>query len=985
MSLVLCYSSLVLAFVLAPVLGRALGRNAGWVLAGLYLLALGLAWPAVKAVFAGTPLSWSTTWVANLGIKLSFSIDGLGLLFGTLVLGIGAAVFVYSTRYLEVGSHSSYYLLMTSFTMAMLALVTANDLVVLFIAWEFTSLASFMLIAWSGHSGEAAAMRTLFLTFVGGVIMLTAVAAMWARFGTTDLAAIFANTTWQHDPLFTTVIAVLIALAAMTKSAQFPFHVWLPDAMAAITPISAYLHAAAVVKAGIFLLLRFSPLFATNLVWNFLLISVGLFTSLIGAWFALQQTDIKRLMAYSTVSQLGLIVATIGIGTEFAIIAAIIHTLAHALFKSGLFMMVGVIDHATHTRDLRRMPPQLWRKLPVSFAVAVVGAMSMAGLPPLLGFVSKEAMLGAMQQAPGLPWIGWLTFGVMALGAVLTFSYSAKFVVGVFFDGSEDDREVTSCDPVLLGTAAIPILLSVPFGIVAGILDPFATVVGAAAGLQEYQPHLALWHGVNLELVTTGLVVAVGLVVLWQRRLLFRAIEQRTSDFDGAKAISLLAQFFAKIGTALDRIVAHDNAFRHIFPIMVSFAAIGLGGLAVLTTTELPPQTPGMTEPIDVVLFILLSGAVLAVVASRSRLGAAVSLSAVGILMTVQILELGAPDVAMTQLLVESLGIIVIMLVLQRMPTTFSPRRKRSKYPSMVVALLAGAAMAGLVWALNGRRDRSWIAQYYLGASETLTGGTNVVNTILVEFRALDTLGELSVLGMAGIAMIALLSTVRDQYLDPANASVQYIEKNKPQVNPNTASSANRALYVSWPNVVALQLMLRVTVPLLTLVSAVLFFRGHNEPGGGFNAALVMSAIIGLSYLSTSKDRAIGPPKLPVQLIGGGILVALASGFAGIFASGTFLKPIHLKVLGVHLSSSLIFDAGVYAAVVGLIMVSVNLLGTSDALGTVQESTRTRVDETLLGDLPGPIDTVRGDAEPGRVAVGTSYVSAGTPPKEVGR
>ncbi|MFV0427828.1 MAG: DUF4040 family protein [Arachnia sp.] len=985
MAIVWTLGILGLAVALTPFMCRALGRLAGWPLAAAYLAAAAALAPAGAAVVRGQTPTWEAPLLPALGIRLSFAADGLGIVFAAIALVIGAVVFAYSTRYLGSGPQYSFYLVMTVFTLSMVGLVLASDLVVLFIAWELTSLASFLLIARSGSAGEAASMRTLLMTFIGGVFLLAAVATIWARFGTTDLTEIFTSPVWVSDPGFTSIVAVLIGIAAMTKSAQFPFHVWLPDAMAAITPVSAYLHAAAVVKAGIFLLLRFSPLFADTPVWNWLLIGAGLFTSVLGAWFAMQQTDIKRLMAYSTVSQLGLIVATIGIGTEAALVAGVVHVIAHAMFKSGLFMMVGVIDHAAHTRDLRRMPAQLWKKMPVSFMVAIIGCASMAGIPPMLGFLSKELLLESMLHAPGASWTGWATFIVMAAGAVLTFSYSMKFVLGVFVDGPEVERPSDPADPILTSTAALPILASVPLAFAPFLLDPIVGWAGAAAsGEAFHEPHLALWHGITPPLIATGIVLAIGAVITWQRRRVFHVVEGRVFPITGVDVIAAIGNVLGRVGTALDRLVAADDAPRHILPIVASLAAVGLGGVVAVNRAGLPPQTPGMTQPEDIGLLVLITVAVVAVINSRSRLGAAVSLSAVGILMTVQILALGGPDVAMTQLLVESLSIIIIMLVLQRMPLTIYRSGRLTQTASLVVAVAAGAAMAGLVWALNGRRERSWLGDYYLETTESIAGGYNVVNIILVEFRALDTMGELSVLGMAGVAIIAVLSTLRDRYIDPADAEERIAPRPKLSLNPDRASSAHRAIHVAWPNVVALQLMLRFAVPVLLFTSLLLFFRGHNEPGGGFNAALVTSAIVGMVYLSTSRDRQIGPPRAPLFLIGGGILIAVLTGFLGLAVKGSFLEPIHGYVLGIHLSSSMIFDAGVFSAVVGLIMVAVNILGTSDGSAHTGESTRERVDESLVGELPGPLDTVRGESDR-PVRIGSRFLAEGRPPKEVGR
>lgn len=979
MTLILTVSILGLAVLLTPALTRVFGRDTGWPLALVYLGAASALGPAAAEVLNGQAPAWRTSWVPQLGIEFALRADGLGIVFSYIALLIGAVVFCYSTRYLSPGRQLSFYLVMVMFTTSMLILVLAADLVVMFIAWELTSLASFLLIARSGHAGEAASMRTLLMTFIGGVFLLAAVALIWSATGTTSLAAAFAHPVWTSNPELTTVVAVLVAAAAFTKSAQFPFHIWLPDAMAAATPVSAYLHAAAVVKAGIFLLLRFSPLFHDTIVWNSLLLCLGLLTMCVGGWFASQQTDLKKLMAYSTVSQLGLIVATIGVGTETALTAAIFHTIVHALFKSGLFMMVGVIDHAVHTRDLRRLPPQLYRAMPFTFVLTTLGCAAMAGVPPMLGFISKEAILAALLGAPGATWTGWAALIVAALGSVLTFTYCAKIVLGAFFDGSETEHQVEPTGALLVTTAGLPIMASVILVPALSTLDIVLKAATSAAIGDTAHPHLSLWHGLTIELAVSIAVILIGCLIAWRRRAFFGWAESNPFPYSGADVIWQINHGLRRVGTALDRLVDDYSPTRHVLAILGCLGMLGLGGVSVLLGVGLPERTPGLDRPIDAVLLILISVAVVSVVRSRSRIAATVSLSAVGILATVQILSLGAPDVALTQLLVESLSIIVIMLVLQRLPLNFPALARRHHTGALLTSLLVGSAVAALTWALTGRRDRSDIAQYYLQNTEEIAGGHNVVNVILVEFRALDTMGELAVLGMAGVAIIAILSSVRHHHLDPEGVEERQVPEPVLALRAEPDSTAFRAIQVAWPNVIGLQLMLRFINPVLIMISLVLFFRGHNDPGGGFIAALVASAAVGLTYLSTSKDRQLGPPRMPLLLIGGGVLVAVSTGLIGLAYAGSFLEPLHGYLSGIHLTTSMVFDVGVYLAVVGLIMVAFNVLGT--AKDTV-ERTRERVDETVEGEVEGPLDTVRGER---RVAIRTGFLASGEPPREVGR
>ncbi|WP_226344233.1 DUF4040 family protein [Agilicoccus flavus] len=970
---------LVLAVVVSAPLVRVAGRNAGWPLAALYLLAAGAFTPAAADAVAGGHARWSMEWVPALGVELAFRVDGIGVLFTYIATLIGAVVFAYSTRYLKRdGANLSFYLVMTTFTAAMTALVLTDDLVVLFVCWELTSIASFLLIARSGRGAEAPSFQALLVTFVGGLAMLVAVGAIVARTGTTVLSEALRSDVWGADPSFATAVALLVIIAAFTKSAQFPFHVWLPAAMAADTPVSAYLHAAAVVKAGIFLLMRFGPAFADVAVWHVLLIGVGLLTNCLGAWFALAQTDLKKLMAYSTVSQLGLIVAAIGVGSPVGLTAAVVHTIAHALFKSGLFMLVGVVDHAAHTRDLRRLP-QLYRAMPWTFAVALVGCASMAGLPPLLGFVSKESILTAMRDAPA----GALALAVAAFGSVLTFSYCAKILLGGFVDGREE-REIHPVEASLWWPTALPILLGVPLAFALGLLEPpvaAAVEAGLPAGAAGEHPHLSLWHGLTLELWVTALVVLAGVLVALRRARVFPALQRDWFGFDGARVVDLLTRALASAGRVVDRPVAVDHPSRHLVFILGSFAALLAGGAAVLASGgHLPAPQPGLSAPIDAVVLVLVTVGAGVVALSHNRIAATVSLSAVGVLVVIQIIALGAPDVALTQMLVEALTIVVIMLVLQKLPTTFPRSSRGSRARALGFAALVGVGAAAGTWALTGRRGTSGVAQHYIEDAPVISGGANIVNVILVEFRALDTLGELTVLGMAGIAIVALVSTVRNDHLDPPG------DQEIPEIDLRAdGSAAERAIRAAWANVLPLQLLLRVVNPILALVSAILFLRGHNEPGGGFIAALVGSAIVGLTYLSTSRDRQIGPPRLPVFLVGGGVITAVLTGLAGLVGATSFLEPLHGHIGAWHFSSSLVFDLGVYLAVLGLVMIAFNLLGTSAATRTAgEEGTRERADEAVEGELSGPLDTVRGES-PGRVGRTTSFISSGTRPKEPGR
>ncbi|MEE2042289.1 proton-conducting transporter membrane subunit, partial [Nocardiopsis tropica] len=507
MPLLLLLAVLTVTVLSVPVLDRLLGRATGWPLAAVLALLTAAVLARGPDLWDGGPaLEASLPWMPALGIGLSLRMDGLAWLFCVLVLGVGALVTAYSARYFPPGRRTGFYVLMSAFALAMTGLVLADDIVLLFVFWELTTICSFYLIGLSGPSASRPAVRTFLLTALGGLALLAAVVLLWVRTGTTRLSTILGDLSWTQDTGFTTAVAVLVIVAVFTKSAQFPFHYWLPDAMAASTPVSAYLHAAAMVKAGVYLAMRFSPAFADTAVWGTTLIVTGLATALLGAALALRSHDLKKLTAYSTVSQLGFLIAVIGVGTTQALIAAAVHTLAHALFKATLFMAVGVVDHQTGTRDLRELGG-LRRAMPVTATVSALAALSMAGVPPLLGFVSKENLFEALLHTPGPAWLGPLAAVAAVLAAALTVAYAFRFVYGTFggarvrHPGPDRPREAGA---LFLAAPAVAALAGLALGPAAPLLNPMAERAAADATGEQAQAHLALWHGVNPALAMSA-------------------------------------------------------------------------------------------------------------------------------------------------------------------------------------------------------------------------------------------------------------------------------------------------------------------------------------------------------------------------------------------------------------------------------------------------------------------------------------------------
>ncbi|GAB2502594.1 Na(+)/H(+) antiporter subunit A [Corynebacterium atrinae] len=915
MTLILVITLAASAVLLAPVAVRVLDRKAGWPLAALFIagaVALGRELPRI---IDGEVLYFSHSWVPDvvapgMDVTLSLRGDALGVFFALLALVIGAVVFIYSAAYLpKRQGNTSFYTIMTAFTLSILILVLADDVILLFLAWELVSLASFMLIARSGSGGEAGSVRTLILTFVGGLTLLVAMAIAATQTGTTHLHGILTSDYWAENPGVTAAVAVLVAVSAFTKSAQLPFHFWLPEAMAAATPVSAFLHAAAVVKAGIYLLLRFSTIFHDVAVWNWLLIVAGMTTAVMSAAFAVQKTDLKQLTAYSTVSHLGWIVATIGVGTPFALAAAVVHTLAHALFKSSLFMLIGVIDHEAGSRDIRRLG-KLWDKMPFTFGSVVIGAASMAAVPPLLGFVSKEGMLTAFQDAPA----AGLLLAAAALGAVLTFTYSAKIVFGAFIDGPRDMSHVHEAPVSLWLPAALPGLMSLPLVFVLPLFNaPLDAIVGATGA--EVESHLALWHGVNTPLLISVGVLAVGVLGVMARKRIWPAVEGRSLfPRSGNEYLASIVKAAAAAGRVLGAMANTHNPSRHLLPLVLS--VIVLGGATTwasisngggLDGVALMPRAEGLDNPWDLIPLAIIALSVVGLMITRNRISAAVLLGTAGVGMSLQMMFLGAPDVALTQLTVEALTVIVIMMVLRYQPESFPPVRSgRRQIGSMVIALLAGVTAFLGVYTLMGRRDRSELAMWYLEEAPKITGGQNVVATILVEFRALDTLGELSVLGMAAVVIAAVVHSM-------------------PR-HPFKGGTRPAPFGQSQLNSIPMRTVIVLVIPILAVLSLLVFMRGHQDPGGGFVAALIMGAAIGLAYLSKGRDSIVFRESTPMWLTGLGIIIALLAGFIGLL-KGSFLYAIHGYVFGIHQSTSLIFDLGIYLAVLGMLTMAINALG----------------------------------------------------------
>ncbi|WP_017607355.1 DUF4040 family protein [Nocardiopsis xinjiangensis] len=966
--MVLLTSILVLAATVLsiPLVERVLGRNTGWfaaaVLAALTAL---IAAQAPQVLGSDEALTYSVPWMPQIGVEFHLRMDALGWLFTLLVTGVGALIMAYSTRYFPPGRRLGFYFLMTLFAFSMTGLVLADDVVLLYVFWELTTIASFYLIGLSGPGASRPAIRTFLITAVGGLALLGAAVLLVVRTGTTQLSAILADQTWTQDSTFTVLVTLLVVVAVFTKSAQFPFHYWLPDAMAASTPVSAYLHAAAMVKAGIYLAMRFTSAFGEVFLWNAALITFGLITAVIGAVFALQQHDLKRLAAYSTVSQLGFLIAVIGVGTPEALVAAAAHTVAHALFKSALFMVVGLVDHEAGTRDLRDLGG-LARRMPVTAAIATLAALSMAGIPPLLGFVSKEYLFAGLLGASGGPWAGILAGAVAVGAAAFTFAYSFRFVHSAFFGEPRGERRaaqenVHEAPAAFWLPAALSALGGVVLGLAVPVLDPLVNGVAQDTTGTAADAHLLLWHGFNPELAMSAAAIALGVLLVWRTASGESYAGRSLLPVDGPSVFERIHGATIRAGRRVGDLTRTDAIAFHLgAPIVMT---IVLAAAVLWIGIDLPAPAGQTSRPLDWLLVGLMGVAVLGAALTRSRLAALALIGVAGFTTALWLFFLGAFDVALTQLLVEVLTVVVAVLVLRRLPRTFHPVTRKRSVLTALIAIASGLVAGTAAFAFTGRRELSSAADYFLGNAPEDTGGDNVVNTILVDYRAFDTLGELVVLGVAGLIIIAVL---RNSDLLPVHKA------RKPEV------PVTNPVFESAPNTVLMRTVAKFLLPILVIWSLYLLARGHNEPGGGFIGGLVGGSAFALTYLAASSDAAARIRLAYPAIIGSGVLVALGSGLLGFF-EGSFLLPLHAEIPlpggdYYHFTTALIFDVGVYLAVVGVLLAALNELGLENG-GTARPATPPSPPGTSEGEFPD--DTAPSLEGTGATAVGVDTTTTG--------
>lgn len=907
----------LLASVIASVTGNLNRTTSAWLTAIFPAIALVIAIYYTPAVFAGETLLYSLQWIPALGINLSFRLDGLALLFVFMILGIGLLVILYARYYLsEKDSMAKFYAFLMLFMTAMLGIVLSNNIIQLWVFWELTSVSSFLLISFWWHQSAArkGARMALAVTGAGGLALLAGLILLGNIVGSYDLSVVLKSGELIKNHALYPVTLVLILLGAFTKSAQFPFHFWLPHAMSAPTPVSAYLHSATMVKAGIFLLARFYPALAGTELWFLIVGLTGLATLLLGAYIALFKHDLKGLLAYSTISHLGLITLLLGLDTQLAAVAAIFHIINHAIFKASLFMAAGIIDHETGSRDMRKLNG-LFKFMPYTATLAMVASASMAGVPLLNGFLSKEMFFAETLHQQVLGSMSWLIPVLATLAGIFAVAYSARFIHDVFFNGEPIGLTKTPHEPPRYMRVPVEILVAlciivgvVPNFVVNGILTSASmAVVGHA--LPEF--NLAIWHGFNLPLLMSFIAVVVGLFVYTQRKHFFQ-FQASLPSIDAKVWFETWVQASVKVSAKFINSVENASLQRYIFLFLLTvliLAGLPLFDMIQLAgTEELMPITPQNAVGAG----LLIAGAFATIIWHRVRIISLISISIVGLMVSVAFTRFSAPDLALTQLIVEVVTVILLMLALFFLPQktpkeSSSPRILRD----LAIASSIGVVIGSICYAML-TRPLSSISDFFLANAKTGGGGTNVVNVILVDFRGFDTFGEITVLGIAALGIYKLLT-------------------NLPLFMPSSDGEGRPWARERHP--ILLASISQSLLPLALLVSVYIFLRGHNLPGGGFIAGLVTATAFILQYMAHGSQWVSSRFDANYRkIIASGILIALATGVGSWFFDRPFLTSwfeyFDIPFVGkVELASAIAFDLGVYITVVGSTLMILASLG----------------------------------------------------------
>jgi multicomponent Na+:H+ antiporter subunit A len=858
-------------------------------------------WPAVLTVLLAGQMSRAVAdggrvielpWAPSLRLSLSFNLDGLGLLFAILITGIGALIVLYANSYLAGHPQASrFYASLFAFMGAMLGVVLSDNILTLFVFWELTGFTSYFLIGFDHErpAARSAALQALIVTGAGGLALLAAGVLLIDQGGTANLSAMVpARESIVAGPFYA-VVAGLVLLAAFTKSAQVPFHFWLPNAMEAPTPVSAYLHSATMVKAGVYLIARMTPIMGATPLWTTAVTAAGAATMVVGAYRAVQETDLKRILAYSTVSALGVLTMLLGVGTREAISAAVAYLVAHAGYKGALFLVAGAIDHQAGTRDISTLAG-LRRMMPITALAGGGAALSMAGVPLTLGFVGKDGAYEALLHANA--WFPWLL--ALMVGASILLGLAGLLAGVLPFRGkAAPGHEVHEAAWPLW----FPPLVLATSGVLAGIAPSILNgPVSAAAGVIADAPvdvSLSLWHGFTPALFLSALTLAgVALTYAAHRRVrTWMWMPRRGTEDVYNGVLRALDTVSRALGPAL-----HSASLRTYVAIIVS-TSIAIGGTALLTEPGFGsaiPHTPIQVH--DVLIVILIIAGAIAATTARSTMSAVLALGAVGYGVAMMFLTFGAPDLAMTQFSVETLTVLIYVLVFRHFRNLgpLSPRHVRAR--DALIAVGIGTFIGGLVLSVATTETGPRLRQYFAEFGPTLGHGRNIVNVILVDFRAFDTLGEITVLATAAIGVRGLM---RFAASDQSQSAVG------PVASPIFRTAA------------------RLLMPLLLLFAVFLLLRGHNEPGGGFVGGLVAAAAFALYAIAFGVRRARHALLVrPLTLLGSGLLIALASGLPAVLRGQPFLTAYWMAG-PVALGTPVLFDMGVFLVVAGVVLMMI--------------------------------------------------------------
>jgi multicomponent K+:H+ antiporter subunit A len=941
----MAYQAVLIAVLLLPFAGSLItlllsdrrGSGPAWLAAFVAVAGFVLAGAGYPYVRDGAAVLSEIPWVPEIGLSFSIRMDGLSWVMAMLITGLGLLVAMYARYYMSTdNAQARFFSFLLAFMGSMLGIVLSSNLIQLVFFWELTSLFSFLLIGHTHQSSQArdGARMALIITAAGGLCLLVGVLIIGHIVGSYDLDAVLASgSTIRAHHLYVPAL-VLVALGALTKSAQFPFHFWLPQAMAAPTPASAYLHSATMVKAGVFLLVRLWPALGGTHEWLWLVGATGLVTFILGAFLAFFQQDLKGLLAYSTISHLGLITLLIGLDTPLGQTAAVFHIMNHATFKASLFMAAGIIDHETGTRDIRRLSG-LWRYMPITATLATVAAGAMAGVPLLNGFLSKEMFFSETIEIHDNSLVDRALPYIVTLASMFTVAYSLRFIRDVFFGPPPTDLPRTPHEAPRW--MRLPVELLVVACLLVGIAPSFtvqpalSTAMDAVLATDTPEYNLAVWHGFTPAFVMSLVAMSGGVAVYFLLHPYLR------SGVEGAPLLRHLKgqRIFERVMVALSWRFARRMegllGTRRLQPQLRLLAIVALLGALIAFRDGLPSfGLPGSAPDLAFVLIWTVGIACAlsaAYQAKYHRLAALILLGGAGLATCLTFVWLSAPDLAMTQLAVEIVTTVLLLLGLRWLPKRFEADDAYGRPPlnirlrrvrDLVVAVACGGGLGLLAYLAMTSPPPDTISRYFTENAYTGGGGTNIVNVILVDFRGFDTLGEITVLGVVALTIFALLRRFR-----PAPDSIPIPQQQQSQ-DRDDDTKPDREKGDTLKDAIATPAMLiALLFPVVGVMAIFLLLRGHDQPGGGFVAGITMALAFILQYMAHGTVWVEARLRVqPVRWMGLGLLLAAGTGLAAFLFGRPFLTSTFsyadVPIIGqVPVASALLFDIGVFLLVVG--------------------------------------------------------------------